>query len=143
MSPETAFQIVNTGALLAWVLLIGLPDWPVTRAVVRSGLWAALLAVTYLALLAFNLADWPADGSFNSLAGVAALFRSPWGLLTGWVHYLCFDMLVGLQISAEADALGIGKWKRAPALLLTFLFGPVGWLTWTVMRRVGEKGEGE
>ena len=136
MSPELVFRLVNAGALMAWVLLIVAPAWYVTRAVVRSGLWPAVLASAYLALLLIRLPQWPSDGSFSSLGGVAALFRDPWGLLTGWVHYLCFDLLVGLWIVGEAESRGITPVKRAPALVLTFLFGPVGWLAWLLTRRL-------
>ena len=138
-SPPALFQLANTVVLPAWALLIFWPAGAPTRWLVRSYGWSGGLAALYLALLLYGLSDWPADASFNSLAGVLALFRSDWGLVTGWVHYLCFDLAVGVWIVNDADASGLDfgwrRWARGPALLLTFLFGPVGLLTWLGLRR--------
>ena len=138
-SPAALFQLANTAVLPAWALLIFWPAGAPTRWLVRSYGWSGGLAALYLALLLYGLSDWPADASFNSLAGVRALFRSDWGLVTGWVHYLCFDLAVGVWIVNDADARGLDfgwrRWARGPALLLTFMFGPVGLLTWLGLRR--------
>lgn len=138
-SPAALFQLANTAVLPAWALLIFWPGGAPTRWLVRSYGWSGGLAALYLALLLYGLSDWPADASFNSLAGVRALFRSDWGLVTGWVHYLCFDLAVGVWIVNDADARGLDfgwrRWARGPALLLTFMFGPVGLLTWLGLRR--------
>jgi hypothetical protein len=125
--------------LPAWALLIFWPAGAPTRWLVRSFGWSGVLAALYLTLLVVGLRDWPADASFNSLTGVRALFRSDWGLLTGWVHYLCFDLAVGSWIvnDAAARSLDVGwrRWVRGPVLILTFMFGPVGLLTWLGLRR--------
>jgi hypothetical protein len=57
-----------------------------------------------------------------------ALFDSRWLLLAGWVHYLCFDLLVGTWEVEDARARGIPHLVVVPCLVLTFLFGPAGWL---------------
>ena len=75
-----------------------------------------------------------AEGGFSSLAGVAALFREPWLLLAGWVHYLAFDMLVGNWEVRDARSRGIPHLLVVPCLVLTFLFGPAGWLLYTGVR---------
>ena len=45
-----------------------------------------------------QLARGGVQGDFSSLAGVGALFRQPAALLAGWLHYLAFDLLVGVAI---------------------------------------------
>jgi hypothetical protein len=52
----------------------------------------------------------------------------------GWVHYLAFDLFVGTWETRDAVARGISRWIVAPCLLLTFLFGPIGWLAYHVAR---------
>lgn len=140
MTPAAVFQFVNTAVLPAWALLIGWPTGAPTQRLVRSYGWCAALAVLYLGLVLKGLPDWPQDASFNTLAGVRALFRADWGLVTGWVHYLCFDLAVGVWIVNDALARGLDtrwhRWARVPALLLTFLFGPVGLLTWLGTRKL-------
>ena len=61
-----------------------------------SGASPLLLALAYTALIAAHcLGSHGSEGGFSSLARVAALFRDPWALLAGWVHYLCFDLFTG------------------------------------------------
>ncbi len=138
MTPAVVFQLVNTAVLPAWVLLIFWPTGRLALGLVRSYAWSGALAALYLGLLLVGLNDWPDDASFNSLGGVRALFRSDWGLVTGWVHYLCFDLAVGVWIVNDALArrldTGWRRWVRVPVLALTFLFGPVGLLAWLGLR---------
>ena len=62
-------------------------------------------------------------------------------LLAGWVHYLAFDLFVGTWETRDAVARGISRWILAPCLLLTFLFGPIGWLAYHVARNTRHRGE--
>ena len=67
-------------------------------------------------------------GGFSSLAAVQALFTSREVALAGWVHYLTFDLFVGLWIAEKSDSLGIARIVQAPVLVTTFMFGPLGFL---------------
>jgi uncharacterized membrane protein len=133
MTPEQIFSGVNAIALAAWLLLVALPRqaW-VERAVAGIGV-PALLAVVYVALIA---TQWSGSaGGFSTLAGVAQLFANPWLLLAGWVHYLCFDLLVGCWEVQDARTRRVPHLLVVPCLLLTFLFGPAGWLLYRGLRR--------
>jgi hypothetical protein len=123
MTPDQIFAIVNPLAALAWLALIVLPR----RAPLVTGLaLPALFAALYAVLIA---AHWGgSDGGFSSLPDVAALFANRWLLLAGWVHYLCFDLLVGTWEVQDAQARGIPHLLVVPCLVLTFLFGPAGWV---------------
>ena len=140
MTPDQVFQLANTAVLPAWALLLFWPHGAPTRWLVRSYGWSGALAALYLGLLVYGLPDAPADASFTTLVGVRALFRTDWGLVTGWVHYLSFDLAVGVWLVNDAAArrlaAGWRRWALVPALLLTFLVGPVGLLTWLGLRRV-------
>jgi hypothetical protein len=123
MSPDQIFAIVNPLAALCWLGLILAPRRaPMVTGVVVPALFAALYAAVIVAC-------WRgADGGFSTLADVARLFGSRWLLLAGWVHYLCFDLLVGTWEVEDARARGIPHLVVVPCLVLTFLFGPAGWL---------------
>jgi len=84
------------------------------------------LTVVYLALIASHWIG--SSGGFSTLAAVAQLFANPWLLLAGWVHYLCFDLLIGCWEVRDARARRIPHLLGLPCLALTFLFGPIGWL---------------
>ena len=136
LTPDFLFSVANAVALLGWALLILAPRWRGTRAVVLSGALPLLLAATYAGLIAYQTLAHPAPGGgFGSLGEVAALFRSPWALLAGWVHYLCFDMWTGAWELRDARLRGVPHGLLVPCLLLTFLLGPVGFLLYFGVRQ--------
>ncbi|SDY33865.1 ABA4-like family protein [Hymenobacter psychrophilus] len=136
LSPDFLFSVANPIALLGWALLVLAPNWRVTRWLVLSGALPLLLATAYALLIGFQLlAPGAVEGGFNSLADVAVLFRNPWGLLAGWVHYLCFDMCLGIWESLDARRRGVPHALLVPCLLLTFMLGPVGLLLYAGLRR--------
>ncbi len=131
ITPEALFSLANALVLPAWALLAFAPRWRGTQRLVLSGLWPAFLALAYAALIATHyLGAHGSEGGFSSLAGVAALFRDPWALLAGWVHYLCFDLFVGAWAVRDAQRRQVPHLALVPALALTFLFGPVGLLVY-------------
>jgi hypothetical protein len=75
-------------------------------------------------------------GGFNSIGEVRALFLSDAGLLAGWIHYLAFDLFVGMWIAAEADRAGVSRILQAPLMVATFMFGPIGLLLYLVSRAI-------
>jgi hypothetical protein len=125
MNPEAVFGVANAIALVAWAALVFAPRWRWTIRLAELGA-PALLAAAYVVILATH---WSIDvDSFSTLANVSALFENRWALLAGWVHYLAFDLLVGGWISREAITRGVPHRLVVPCLVLTFLFGPAGWL---------------
>ncbi|GGF24331.1 ABA4-like family protein [Hymenobacter cavernae] len=136
LTPASLFPYASQAALLGWILLIVAPRWRVTQRLIISGAWSLGLAVVYAVLILSHYLGGQADaGGFGSLAEVAALFHDPWALLAGWVHYLCFDLAVGAWASRDAQRRGVPHLLLVPALLLTFLFGPVGFLLYNIVRR--------
>lgn len=133
MSAETLFSLANTIALVAWIALVLFQRrrWA-TDGVVLAAVTA--FATAYVAIIATRWAG--SSGGFSSLGGVAALFSDRWLLLAGWLHYLAFDLLVGRWETRDAARLGVTPWLVAPFLAATFMFGPAGWLSYAVLRRV-------
>ena len=85
-----------------------------------------LFALVYVGIVATTFGRTP--GGFSTLAGVATLFSNPWALLAGWIHYLAFDLLIGTWEARDARERGVPHLLLVPCLVLTFLFGPAGWL---------------
>ena len=131
---ETLFTICNAFALIGWILLIVAPGWRGTERLVLSGFWSLALSVGYLVLLLIYFPG--ADGGFTSLRGVATLFRNEWLLLTGWVHYSAFDLLVGALEVKQGRAAGIPQMLLVPCLIVTLVFGPVGLLLFFIVKSV-------
>ena len=138
MSPNQIFPIVNAVAAGCWLMLAVLPHRRWVPDVVAGVAVPAMLAGIYTIIIGLNF--WGAEGGFSSLAGVALLFSNPWLLLAGWIHYLAFDLLVGSWEARDARKRGIAHVVLLPCLILTFLFGPAGWLLYLAARSIPVKG---
>jgi Domain of unknown function (DUF4281) len=124
------FKITTIIAMIGWVILLFLPTWGLADAVIKNGI-AVILSLFYVYILFVqkNIAGekYP-KGSFKDLNGVMNLFQNPKSVLGGWVHYLAFDLMIGLYIKTQANAMGISHWLQVPCFLLAFMFGPAGYL---------------
>lgn len=127
-SPELVFQVGNTLAACAWLALVLSPaKAPWTSRVWRVAGWylPLLLSAAYLVMLATH---WRGHGGFGSLADVQELFRQPGVLTAGWLHYLAFDLFVGVWIAQRCARLAVAHGWVVVLMLLTFMLGPVGLL---------------
>jgi hypothetical protein len=136
MTAEQLFPILNAMTVAAWLPLVLLPRVRWTATVVPVAI-PFLLAVIYVVLVAATLTR--SEGGFSSLAGVRALFENSWMLLAGWTHYLAFDLFVGGWEVRDAQQRGIPHLLIVPALVLTFLLGPAGFLLYLTIRRFAVK----
>lgn len=131
MTPDTLFQFANPLAMTGWLALAMAPlaprlaqGWAHGVVLVQSVLYAALV-----------LAFWAgAEGGFDTLANVQALFRQPEIALAGWVHYLAFDLFVGAWAVRTARDDGIAHALVLPCLIPIFLFGPAGLIAFAILR---------
>ncbi len=138
MKAEQIFSIVNLVAIIGWLLIAILPRWKYTRLVVVSGAIPLLLAVAYLVLIVLFFGR--AEGGFGSLADVMKLFTNEWAVLAGWIHYLAFDLFVGSWEVRDSQEKGVSHVLVIPCLILTFLFGPIGFMAYSILRLFLTKG---
>jgi hypothetical protein len=138
MTPDVLFRIIaNNITLLGWIVLIVLPRWRWSARLVAPVLIPALMAMIYVTMVVTQFGRGP--GGFTSLSSVALLFQNRGMLLAGWVHYLAFDLFVGSWEVRDSQRIGIAHHLVIPCLILTFLFGPVGWLLYSLIRSVAIK----
>lgn len=140
MSAEALFGLASAAVVPGWLLLVLAPRARMTERLVLSGLYSLAFAVLYLVLI---VACYPgAPGGFGSLADVDRLFRNPYLLLAGWIHYLAFDLFVGAWEVRDAAGRGVTHFLVIPCLVLTFLFGPTGLLLYFAARAVASRRRG-
>ncbi len=140
MQWETVFSIANTWPLLFWLLLAFAPRTElIARLVLFGGIFP--LAVTYAVLLPMIMLGiidpvGPEGGSvdFTQLSGVMALFDSKGGATIGWIHYLAFDLFVGLWVARNADIHGYARWVQVPILFFVLMAGPFGLTLYLLLR---------
>ncbi len=132
MSFEQLFSSASTLAMVGWVILIFLPRRWTWVNVIPALLIPLILSVLYSYLIARYF--FSAEGGFDTLANVQLLFTAPAAALAGWVHYLAFDLFVGGVVAKQADNIGLSRLIQAPILLMTFMFGPFGYLLFVLIK---------
>ncbi|QJB69527.1 ABA4-like family protein [Parasphingorhabdus halotolerans] len=138
MNWELIFTITNNFALVMWLILAIAPR----KEIVLNGLFyggAGLLALTYAAIVIPLMTGMIGGGSsgsadFTTLAGVQALLASDGGATIGWVHYLAFDLFVGIWIARNADRYGFNRIVQIPILFFTLMLGPLGLTLYLLLR---------
>jgi hypothetical protein len=132
---NAVFSLSSVAVVPLWFLMIVLPTWRGTMRIV-SAPWAyAPLTVVYAALVL------PRFGEVAAVVvtrpgpeTVGALLATPAGATIAWVHFLAFDVFVGRWAYLDSRERGVRPLVMAPILLLTFLFGPMGLLSYLVAR---------
>lgn len=138
MSWDNLFLLANGWAIGSWLLLTLAPRGPKILALILY-LGVFLLCLAYAVLLIGFLTGsinpgGASGGNLTTLAGVMRLFDTPGGATLGWIHYLAFDLFVGMWIARDADQKGFSRIAQFPFLLLTLIVGPAGLLAWLTLR---------
>ncbi len=133
MTLEQLFSSASSLAMLGWVILIFLPR----RWTWLNQLPALFIPIILSVLYSFLIARYffSSEGGFDTLANVQLLFTRPEVALAGWVHYLAFDLFIGAIVAKQADEIGLSRLIQAPILLLTFMFGPFGYLLFALLKK--------
>jgi hypothetical protein len=76
---------------------------------------------------------------FGNLESVMGLFTTENAVLTGWIDYLAFDLVAGMWMVDQNKKLGIHQIVMAFCLLGTFMFGPVGFTVFMIIKFAKEK----
>jgi len=137
MNWELIFTVTNSWALLMWLILALAPrNEMVMKALFYAGV--GLLSLAYgliiVPLMTGMIDGGNSDGSFGSLAGVQALLSSDGGATIGWIHYLAFDLFVGIWVARNADDYGFNRIIQIPFLFFTLMFGPLGLTLYLLLR---------
>ena len=132
MNLDVLYSIVNTIAFVAW---IALSVAPYNARVQQGALGGVVVMLAGLYAVLFI-------GSFNgammkelaTLDGLMGLFSKKEAVVLGWTHYLAFDLVAGIYIVRNAQTHEVSSRAIVPFLWLTFMAGPLGWLTYVVFR---------
>ena len=131
MPAGNLFALANLVVLPAWILLILVPSWKWTR-VIAAYITPAILGLSWAVLMAGQFA--PHGGGFGSLDQLRELAKDPYILVAVWLHNLLLDVFLGAWEVRDAQRLGVSHAYVIPCLILTFLAGPVGLLTYFAVR---------
>jgi len=136
MNIELIFKIFNTGILLPWLLLAVLPNWKGTKWMIQTKLPVVLVALGYVVMIFWSLFMVEGNGvDFTSFYSIKAGFTRDDVMLAGWLHYLAFDLFVGMWEAEDAVKRGVPHYLLVPCLFFTLMFGPVGFVLYWVLRQ--------
>ncbi|WP_299620855.1 ABA4-like family protein [uncultured Tenacibaculum sp.] len=133
MTPSEVFSISGMLAMPMWILMIFLPKWKVTRFLIDFKIIPLLLSIIYAIYIFISIRQ-GGMMDFGSLASVMQLFTVENAVLAGWVHYLAFDLVVGMWMLVQNKELKIHPVVMAPCLFGTFMFGPIGFLLFMIIK---------
>ena len=135
-------------ALVGWAILVFLPRRPVLLSLVLYA-GVGVLSLTYVLGLVSVLTGFADPGgpytstvSFFTVEGLRAISTNDAGVVIGWIHYLAFDLFIGLWIARDADAKNIARLIQAPILFATFMAGPLGLGIWLLVREPAARRQG-
>lgn len=134
MDTATFFKIANNTAMLGWLMLLIVPKWKYTIPTVVSFIIFFLsISYTFIIIKAFPFIK---PDVFSSLSTIRNLFANDTALLAGWIHYLAFDLFVGVYIVKEAHKFEINRLIVIILLPLTFIFGPIGYVAFQIIKTI-------
>ena len=139
MDASQVFSLANVFVLPGWFLLIFLPRFRMGRDVIAGTIMPLLLGLLYMGIFLAKFGGGAEGGGFGSLEAVSILFQSEWSLLTGWIHYLAFDLFIGAWQVRDSQRVRIPHLLVIPCLLMTFMLGPAGLAVYLVVRGVWKK----
>ncbi len=132
---ELLYKIVNLSIIPAWILLAFFPKSMLTKKLVFSYGWHIVLAIAYAMFIFWGMYK-SSSGSMESLSNLRLSFENDSILLAAWIHYLVFDLFVGVWIVKEAEKLSLKKVLVIPILFFTLMLGPVGLLLFFVLQKI-------
>ena len=134
--PNLVFEVAGAPLLVFWALIVFLPKWSWTDRFYRTKLPMLYLAALYSVTIVYGLLTEPAMFATlldPDLAGVQALLGSEVGATAGWIHFLCFDLLVGTIIWRRALEKDHSFLWVSPIMVITLFLAPMGWLLFEVI----------
>ena len=130
-------------AIVGWGMMILLPGWSVTKRLVEWTAFPVALSVIYVVGVAAVLSEtgFGVIADFGSAEGVIELLANPNVALIVWIHMSALDHLVGVGIfrdNLRHDVVPIPI--QSLLLALTLMFGPIGFLTYWIVRVARRRG---
>ena len=120
---------------MAWLFLIFFPNFKITKRIIRSGYLSLFFCLSYMIFCIIAIGS-NSPGGFQRLNDLMILFENKSWVLTGWIHYLAFDLLIGIWILHDSIKSNIKHSLIIPSLIFTFLLGPFGFLIYFITRSI-------
>jgi len=125
---------------LTWFLIFFAPRWKYTPKLTLIGpvIHAAIYSLSAISLFLYQDHNDGSAPDFVTFEGVVHFMKDPNGVFVAWIHYVCYDALVGRWIVLDSVERGCSLWVHVlaiiPILFVSLMLGPMGWLMYFVIR---------
>ena len=135
---DILYYWVNLGVLPFWLILIFFPTSSFCRYFVTSIFPFFILSCAYIFLLYKSyLSSYEFDSNFNLYMGIddtTDLFSNKNFLMMFWIHFISINLFTGGWIVKDSQKFVINKFLISIPLIITYLIGPLGLLTYWLIR---------
>ena len=129
LTSENIYLLANWGVIPFWLMLLTIPNQPITKILVNSVIVPLILASAYVYLAYKLYLDGEVFDVFQLYFGLDSLYSiysNEIFLLIFWLHFLSISLFIGSWISRDAQKYMIPKVLTMLSLILTYFSGPVG-----------------
>ena len=129
LTSENIYLLANWGVIPLWLMLLTIPNQPITKVLVNSVIVPLILASAYVYLAYKLYLDGEVFDVFQLYFGLDSLYSiysNEIFLLIFWLHFLSISLFIGSWISRDAQKYMIPKILTMLSLILTYFSGPVG-----------------
>ena len=129
LTSDNIYLLANWGVIPFWLMLLTIPNQPITKILVNSVIVPLILASAYVYLAYKLYLDGEVFDVFQLYFGLDSLYSiysNEIFLLIFWLHFLSVSLFIGSWISRDAQKYMIPKVLTMLSLILTYFSGPVG-----------------
>ena len=134
---ENIYLFANWGVIPFWLLLVFIPNHPVTKFFCYSIIPFLLLGIAYIFIsyqifLGGNILE--GFKLYLSLDGLSEVYNDDSLRLIFWLHFLAISLFAGTWIARDCIKHMIPKILSVPCIVITYFAGPVGIIIYWFIR---------
>ena len=139
---ENIYLFANWGVVPFWLLLILMPNHNITKFFSHSIIVPLLLACAYVFVARQIILE---DNIFEGfklylgLDGLDKIYSNESLRLIFWLHFLAISLFIGSWIARDCQRYMVPKILSIPCIIITYFAGPVGIVTYWLIRIIYAK----
>jgi|TARA_B100001758_G_C18257814_1_gene529349 hypothetical protein len=137
LTSDNIYLLANWGVIPFWLMLLTMPNQPITKILVNSVIVPLILASAYVYLAYQLYLDGEVFDVFQlyfGLDNLYSIYSNEIFLLIFWLHFLSISLFIGSWISRDAQRYMVPKILTMLSLILTYFSGPVGLVFYWIIR---------
>ena len=137
LTSDNIYLLANWGVIPFWLMLLTIPNQPITKILVNSVIVPLILASAYVYLAYQLYLDGEVFDVFQlhfGLDNLYSIYSNEIFLLIFWLHFLSISLFIGSWISRDAQRYMVPKILTMLSLILTYFSGPVGLVFYWIIR---------